>query len=104
MNSARALREAERERYFDAHRATLPDIKRRWRNYENLILTKFGPKGYRAATKVTLYRRRADEVRMQALDYAWERRDRYHEWVANGKNEYTPRSKHYRGSDELAAE
>lgn len=76
----RELRAAEKARYLAANAPVFPDAERRWRQYENLILDRFGPD-----------RQFPPERRVRALDIAWANRDRHFQWASNKTNSGGPK-------------
>lgn len=79
------VRTDEKARYLAAN-SHLEDSYARWRAYEDGILNRFGPP-----------HTEPPERRVRALDYAWEKRDRFNTWVSNKTNKMAPRSEHGNG-------
>lgn len=72
LNYYRKLREQERERYLAV--SPYHDATYRWRQYEHLILDKYGP-----------FRHGQRRWRLvQALDEAWKNRDKHHSRLVKG--------------------
>ena len=61
----REVRDREKYLYITTNQDKLPDVYKRWSDYEDLILKKFGDP---PNPKIR---------RVRALDIAWERRDRF---------------------------
>ena len=63
---ARAIREAEKARYIEANAENLPDVKERWRKYEDSMIDKYCGKDRRLYGAI-----------QHALDEAWIARDKH---------------------------